>query len=133
MRTGRHVLLEVGGEWCGWCQILDKYFDDNADILELRDRNSVMVKVNFSPENQNEKVLSPYPAIEGYPHFFVLDGEGELLHSRNTGELEAGKSYDREKSTAFLKQWGRRIPRNERLRKAVRFGSRFQDGVSGMQ
>jgi hypothetical protein len=65
-----------------------------------------MVKVNFSPENKNEKVLSPYPAIEGYPHFFVLNGERKLLHSRNTGELEAGKSYDREKFTAFLERWG---------------------------
>jgi thiol:disulfide interchange protein len=105
-RTGRNVLLEVGGEWCSWCHILDKYFEDNADIRELRDRNFVMVKVNFSPENKNEQVLSRYPAIEGYPHFFVLDGEGKLLHSQNTGELEAGKSYDREKFTAFLKQWG---------------------------
>lgn len=104
--SGRHVLLEVGGEWCSWCHILDRYFEDNPEIRELRDRNYVMVKVNFSPENKNEKVLSRYPPIEGYPHFFVLDVEGTLLHSQNTGDLEAGRSYDREKFTAFLERWG---------------------------
>jgi len=104
-KSNRNVLMEVGGEWCVWCHILEKYFDDNPDIRDLRDRNYVTIKVNFSQENKNEAVLSKYPEIPGYPHLFVLDEDGNLLHSQDTGQLEAGKSYDREKFAAFLERW----------------------------
>ncbi len=104
-RAGRNVLLEVGGKWCVWCRIMDNYFEKHADIMQLRDENFVTVKINFSPDNENKALLSKYPEIPGYPHIFVLDAEGKLLHSQNTGDLEAGKSYDREKMIGFLKQW----------------------------
>ena len=46
------------------------------------------MKVNFSPENENKELLSKYPQIPGYPHIFVLDSGGNLLHSQFTGDLE---------------------------------------------
>ena len=92
-RSGRHVLIEVGGKWCGWCHRLDDYLKRNRKLAALLERNFVMVKVNYSPENENEEVLSGYPEVAGYPHFFVLDGQGKLLHSQDTAELEKGKSY----------------------------------------
>ena len=49
--------------------------------------------------------LSKYPVIEGYPHLYVLEADGKLLHSQFTGDLEKGKTYDREKFFAFLKEW----------------------------
>lgn len=104
-RSRKNVLLEVGGKWCIWCRIMDDYFEKNADVLRLREDGYVMVKINFSPENENRAALSKYPDIPGYPHIFVLDAGGELLHSQNTGELEAGKSYDRAKMVAFLRKW----------------------------
>ena len=36
-RTGKRILLEVGGEWCSWCHIMDKYFDQNPNLTKLRD------------------------------------------------------------------------------------------------
>ena len=104
-RTHRRVLLEVGGEWCSWCHTLDNYFDAHRDLTALRDRNFVILKINFSEENQNREVLSRYPAIPGYPHFFVLDTDGKFLHSQDTSPLESGKSYDLERLTDFLKKW----------------------------
>ena len=104
-RTKRNVLLEVGGKWCIWCRIMDEYFERNADVLKLREQNYVTVKINMSEENENKAVLSQYPEIPGYPHIFVLDSDGKLLHSQNTGDLEEGKSYDRGKFVEFLKKW----------------------------
>ncbi len=60
-RTGKRVLVDVGGNWCGWCHEMERYFETHADLRALRDRNFVTVKVNFSPENPNESVLSKYP------------------------------------------------------------------------
>jgi thiol:disulfide interchange protein len=104
-RTKRNVLLEVGGKWCVWCRIMDSYFEANPDVLKLREDNFVTVKVNFSPENENREVISKYGEIPGYPHIFVLDSEGKLIQSQNTGDLEEGKSYNREKFVGFLKKW----------------------------
>jgi len=104
-RTGRNVLLEVGGEWCSWCHILDKYFVDNPRLTELRDRNYVTVKINFSPENLNKPLLSQYPEIPGYPHLFVLDASGKLLKSQGTSAIEEGKSYNLGRFTDFLNKW----------------------------
>jgi thiol:disulfide interchange protein len=104
-RTGRNVLLEVGGEWCSWCHILDKYFVDNPKLTELRDRNYLTIKINFSPENLNEALLSMYPKIPGYPHIFVVDSSGKLLKSQDTSPLEEGKSYNLGRFTDFLNKW----------------------------
>lgn len=104
-RTKKNILLEAGGKWCIWCHIMDEFFQKNADILELRERNYITVKINYSPENENKEVLSQYPEIPGYPHLFVLDSSGKLLHSQFTGDLEAGKTYSREKFIAFLEKW----------------------------
>ncbi|HEY0378187.1 MAG TPA: thioredoxin family protein [Pyrinomonadaceae bacterium] len=104
-RTNKRVLVEVGGEWCIWCHHMDDFFEQYPALLELREKNFVMVKVNFSDENKNEQVLSRYPEIQGYPHLFVLDRDGKLLHSQDTGELEEGKSYNLARFTAFLEKW----------------------------
>lgn len=104
-RTGKRVLVEVGGEWCIWCHIMDAYFEKNPELLAYREKNFVMVKVNFSEENKNEPVLSTYPAINGYPHIFVLERDGKFLHSQDTGLLEEGKSYNLDKFMTFLKEW----------------------------
>jgi thiol:disulfide interchange protein len=104
-RTGKRILLEVGGQWCIWCHIMDDYFEKNPSLLSLREKNFITVKINFSEENKNEQVLSHYPPVSGYPFIFVLDKEGKLLHAQDTGKLEEGKSYNLAKFTAFLKEW----------------------------
>ena len=106
-RAHKRILLEVGGEWCSWCHTLDRFFDAHPELIQLRDRNFVTVKINFSEENENKEVLSRYGPIESYPHILVLDADGKLLLSKETGSLESGKTYDLERLTAFLKQWAR--------------------------
>jgi thiol:disulfide interchange protein len=107
-RTGKRVLIDVGGEWCIWCKRLDQFFQDHNDVANFLTRKYVTVKVNYSRENKNEAVLSRYPKVAGYPHLFVLDATGALLHSQDTGTLERGKAHDRKKVLAFLKAWAPR-------------------------
>lgn len=104
-KTKKRILLDVGGEWCGWCHKLDKFFVENKEAANILKEKYIVVKINFSPENKNEAVLSKYPAIKGYPHLFVLDKDGKLLHSQDTGLLETGDHHDAEKVIPFLKKW----------------------------
>ena len=84
---------------------MDRFFAADDEAREMRDRGFVVVKVNYSPQNKNQAFLSRYPRIAGYPHLFVLGPDGKLLHSQDTGELEAGKGYDRDKMLGFLRNW----------------------------
>lgn len=104
-RTRRRILLDVGGEWCKWCHYLDRFFGENKDVADFMHEKFVVVKINFSKENENQEFLSQYPKVKGYPHLFVLERDGTLLHSQDTGELEKGQGHDREKVLEFLKKW----------------------------
>ena len=103
--TGKRILLDVGGEWCIWCHRLDAFLEAHSELKSFMHDNFEVLKVNFSPENKNEKFLSQYPKVAGYPHIFILENDGEFLFSKNTGELEKEKSYDAEKIMNFLKEW----------------------------
>jgi thioredoxin-related protein len=103
--SNKNILLDVGGEWCIWCHKLDKFFQDNKDASEYLHANYIVVKVNYSKENKNEKFLSQYPPVKGYPHLFVLNNKGKLIQSQDTGALESGDHHDHDKVLAFLKKW----------------------------
>ena len=104
-KSGKRILLDVGGEWCPWCRKLDKCFAENEKIAAFLRTNFIVVKVNFSQEDQNKGFLSQYPAISGYPFLFVLDSAGKLLESQSTGELESGDHHDPGKVLDFLRKW----------------------------
>ncbi len=104
-REGKRILLDVGGEWCGWCKLLDATLAREDSLRELLSKNYVVVKVNYSDENRNEAFLSRFPKIIGYPHLYVLDPDGNLLHSQNTNVLEAGKGYSVGALEGFFRAW----------------------------
>jgi thiol:disulfide interchange protein len=103
--SGRRIMLEVGGEWCHWCHLLEEFFDTHKEHRDLLHDNYVVVKVNYSPENENEAFLSRFPPFKGYPHIMILDSDGSHLHSQDTGLLEQGQGYDPEVMRAFLLKW----------------------------
>jgi len=106
-KSNKNILLEVGGDWCPWCKKLNKLFTENKEIASLLNKYFIVLKVNYSKENKNQEFLSKYPKIEGYPHIFILDKNGLLLHSQNTGDLESGDHHDPEKVINFLNEWGK--------------------------
>ena len=103
--SNKRIILDIGGEWCIWCHRIDAFMHNTEEVKSLLDGNYIVVKINYSKENKNEDFLSEYPRIEGYPHFFVLDKSGKLLHSQNTGDLEKDKDYDKDKFISFLNKW----------------------------
>jgi|WetSurMetagenome_2_1015567.scaffolds.fasta_scaffold215450_1 thioredoxin-related protein len=108
--SNKCVILDIGGEWCPWCHRLDSLFIQNKDLDDYLNGYYILVKINVSKENKNEEVLSKYPKIEGYPHFFFLNNKGTLIHSQNTEEWEYPKNsqvngYIKERVLNSLKRW----------------------------
>jgi hypothetical protein len=67
----------------------------------------VVVPVNYSKENKNEKVLEKlgFPQRFGFPVFVILDAKGNRIHTQNSAYLEADGGYNKEKVLGFFKQW----------------------------
>jgi thiol-disulfide isomerase/thioredoxin len=101
----KHILVQVGGDWCGWCRKMSEFIETDPAVRDLISENFVLMKVTYTNEQTNEAFLSKYPAIKGYPHLFVLDGDGKLLHSQDTAELEQGRGYNQAAYLKFLKAW----------------------------
>ena len=101
----RRILLELGGDWCSWCHALDAFVHANAAVARALRTGFLVMKVNVSAENPNEAFLSNYPEIPGYPHLFVLERDGRLLHSQGTAALEEGPSYNERAVLDFLSAW----------------------------
>lgn len=104
-RSGKRILVDVGGDWCVWCTIMEDFYAQEPEIKQFRDDHYINLKVNYSTENENAAFLETFPEIAGYPHLFVLDSDGSMLHSQNTADLEQGRSYDDEKFMEFLQRW----------------------------
>lgn len=103
----KHVLLQIGGNWCSWCLRFNKLVTENDTLKTAMESNYVVVHVNYSKENKNEKLLAQlgYPQRFGFPVFVILDGNGSRLHTQNSGYLEEGKGHSAKKVLEFFNQW----------------------------
>jgi thioredoxin-related protein len=103
----KHVLLQVGGNWCPWCVKLHGFFVSETKVDSILKADYVLVRVNYSKENKNPEVMANlgYPQRFGFPVLLVLDQSGKRLHTQDTGYLELDKGYDREKVCRFLLNW----------------------------
>ena len=103
----KHVFLQLGGNWCGWCILFNNLATTNDTLKTYIEKNYVVVHVNYSKENLNEEVFASlgYPQRFGFPVFVVLDGKGTRLHTQNSAYLEKGKGHDPKKVLEFLENW----------------------------
>ena len=104
---GKHVLIQIGGNWCIWCARFNDFISSDKSIDSLVNNNYVVYHLNYSKENKNEALLAKYgyPQRFGFPVFLILDGKGNLLHTQNSSYLEKEKSYSKENVTGFFNDW----------------------------
>lgn len=106
-KEGKHVFIQVGGNWCGWCIKFHDLVDATPELKEYLNNHYETVLVNFSQENKNPEVLANlgYPGRFGFPVFVILDGNGQVLHIQNSAYLEEGQGHSVKKVMDFLKGW----------------------------
>jgi thioredoxin-related protein len=103
----KNILVYVGGNWCKWCLRFNKFCKDTISIDSTIKANYVVLHINYSQENENFELLQKLdnPQRFGFPVLLILDSNGKRLHTQDTGFLESGEGYDKEKVLIFLKQW----------------------------
>ena len=105
----KHVLVQVGGNWCVWCAKFYYFSIQDTQVDSLIKSSYKIYHLNYSKENKNLQMLAKYsfPQRFGFPVFLILDGNGKLLHTQNSAYLEGNEGYDKEKVMDFLSAWNR--------------------------
>ena len=105
-QTNRRGLIQVGGDWCGYCRALDRFIDSNDTVRKSLYRQFVVLKVNVSDENDNQAFMSAMPKTFGYPHIFIAESSGNVVFSDDTARLLHDGEYAEERFIEFLDKWG---------------------------
>lgn len=101
----RRVLIEVGGDWCHWCHVLERVLQREPALAAQLHQAFVVLKVAVDEDHDGAAALSRFPAADGYPYLYVVDSHGALLHAQDaTGFVEAG-DYSAPRIGAFVSQW----------------------------
>ena len=111
----KNVLIMIGGNWCRWCKMFDKFVMDNADVDSTLKSNFVFQHVNFSKENRKLDLMTQwdFPQRFGFPVFVVLNDKGQRIHTQNSAYLEKGEGYDAKVVMDFFGQWGTAVMKPE--------------------
>lgn len=105
--TNKHVMLQIGGNWCSWCIRFHDFYENDVELDSLLKSNYVIINVNYDSKKKQELFTQlGYPQRFGFPVIVITDVTGNRLHTQNSWYLEDGKdSYDKEKFKSFLKNW----------------------------
>lgn len=109
-RENQRVLIQWGGNWCGWCIKLHGTFKNDRAIARELMYEYVVVNVDIGRFDKNLNLMEKYGADTkaGVPYLTLLDGAGKVVANQETGALEskeAGKAeHDTKAVLAFLKK-----------------------------
>ncbi|WP_068597433.1 thioredoxin family protein [Vaginella massiliensis] len=108
--SNKHVLVQVGGNWCAWCITFNHLTTTNEELSKFIGDNYEVVHLNHSKENRNLEILAELknPQRFGFPVFLIVDGDGNLLHTQNSAYLEnkdGSTGHDPKLVLDFLKGW----------------------------
>lgn len=101
----KHVLIEWGGNWCGWCYKLHDVFTKDETVRPLVSEEFELVLLD---SGTNRELMEQYGGKDrqfSYPHLTILDEDGDVLTNQNTEPLEEGSHHDPAKVAEFLKRW----------------------------
>lgn len=103
---GKHVICQVGGNWCRWCLMFADFIKKDAEIAQMIEDNYVYIHVDYSdksPEALKQRLGKP--GRFGFPVMVVLDADGKLLHMQDSSFLESGEGYSAKLVKRFLNKW----------------------------
>jgi uncharacterized protein YyaL (SSP411 family) len=111
-KENRRVLIQWGGNWCGWCHLLHEIMKSDGEIARKLMYEYDVVLVDIGKMDKNQDLLGKYEVDlkgNGVPFITVLDADGNVVVNQETASLEKddmeNPSHDREAVLKFLTKY----------------------------
>jgi len=110
-KDNRRVLVQWGGNWCGWCRLLHGLYKSDKEIARKLLYEYEVVYVDAGkPAGKNIELAESYGADlkkHGFPYLTILDATGKAIANQETSSLEikdktAKPGHDPKLVLAFL-------------------------------
>ena len=103
--SNKRVLVQFGGNWCVFCEALDKLIAQTPALQALHARYVAIHVDAGTNADLNEAYGKPFDL--GFPVLLVLDGDGKLLHTQASTafQLPTAVGHDPGAVHDFLKAW----------------------------
>ncbi len=107
---GKFVICQVGGNWCPWCLRFADFITNDSTINSVIEQNFVYIHANYHPRKAGEVSKALMKRLNnagrfGFPVLVILDEQGNIIHIQDSGLLEEGKGYNKEKVLRFFQNW----------------------------
>ncbi|TAH35564.1 MAG: thioredoxin family protein [Planctomycetota bacterium] len=101
----QRVLIQWGGNWCGWCVKLNDILTKDQDLGHELLYEYQVVHVDVGQFDKNLDLAAQYGARiqDGVPFLTVLGADGKVLANQETGGFEVDGRHDPKKLLEFLK------------------------------
>jgi thioredoxin-related protein len=112
-KENKHVLIQLGGNWCSWCLRFHKLVqgDPRIDSIMKKEYVYLLMNVPRSKEERDQELFRKYdyPNRFGFPVFVILDKDGKRLNTQDSEALEypdpTKPGYDTTRVVRFLNMW----------------------------
>lgn len=90
-KENRRVLIQWGGNWCGWCLKLHALYRSDEKIAHELSYEYDLVLVDAGHEGKNMDLAKRYDATvakDGFPYLTILDADGKVIANQETSSFE---------------------------------------------
>ena len=105
LKENKHILIQMGGNWCKWCLRFDEFVKNNNEISNVLEENYIVLHINHNKKDIETLERLEHPERFGFPVIIILDENGKRLHTQNSYYLEEGESYHAKKVLSCFKDW----------------------------
>ena len=86
-REGKHVIVDIYTNWCGWCKVMDRETYGNPEVADYLTQNFVLAKVNgessaklhWKGKELTERQFAREVGVTGFPATYFLKPDADLL------------------------------------------------------
>jgi thiol-disulfide isomerase/thioredoxin len=104
--SGKLLLIDLGGNWCGDCRVLAGVMR-LPEVAAFLDKHYVVVTVDVGRMNRNLQIPNKYgvACLEGVPSILVVDRHGRLRDAGHVAALADARSMNPQALADWLAQW----------------------------
>lgn len=108
-KSGKRVLIHLGGNWCADCRILDGVME-LPEMKPFMAEHFEMVMVDVGRFNKNLQIPARWGLgrlEKGVPTVIIADADGKAVNISNAADLESARSMTPQGIADWLARWAK--------------------------